>query len=149
MGFPSSRPSEQGNPHLFPWPPGFVPAVSPLPLPGFLTVCMISYAVPRPHRFTEAPALLCVFCLKTMTYHQLPTLTSTPHGRKGEEKLEPDGPTSRSPEPRSREGGHALPQREDQTQRDSPWTYILARGEHVKVIPVQLQLGPQQVLQFL
>lgn len=32
---------------------------------------------------------------------------------------------------------------------DSPWTYILALGEHVKVIPVQLQLRPQQVLQFL
>ena len=32
---------------------------------------------------------------------------------------------------------------------DSPWTYILAPGEHVKLIPVQLQVGPQEVLQFL
>ena len=32
---------------------------------------------------------------------------------------------------------------------DSPWTYILALGKHTKVIPVELQLGPQQVLQLL
>lgn len=32
---------------------------------------------------------------------------------------------------------------------DSPGTHTRALGEHVEVIPVELQLGPQQVLQFL
>ena len=33
--------------------------------------------------------------------------------------------------------------------RDSPRTHTLALGEHVEAIPVELQLGPQEVLQLL
>lgn len=34
-------------------------------------------------------------------------------------------------------------------QGHSPWTYILALGEDSKAFPVQLQLRPQQIFQFL
>lgn len=34
-------------------------------------------------------------------------------------------------------------------QRHSPWTYMLALCEDSKVFPVQLQLRPQQIFQFL
>lgn len=71
--------------------------------------------------------------------------------RVGQGRLEPrgqqagewwEGTQPRRPALRHRPSGRG-------DRGDSPGTHTRALGEHAKVIPVELQLGPQQVLQFL
>lgn len=65
----------------------------------------------------------------------------------GRERLELRGVAGQA-HSRERPAPRDLAQREGPGGH-SPWTHTLALGEHAQVIPVELQLGPQQVLQLL